>query len=184
MTEQMYWGRNEKLLPILHALDCPPESLMILERMPNAFLSDNEQKNGICLQAYDASKNIEMWERGRIFHNKFELRWEKQDSVFVIVYIGEPIELPMLHTKSLSEFETQDETYYLWGERMSADALESMNQPATMDVFLELQIPRLLSYPVSNQDGKNRVKISARHYLNSETGVLEFYRFRHLEEAT
>lgn len=184
MTEQMCWGRSEKLLPILHALDCPPESLMLLERIPNAFLSNDEQKNGICLQVYDASKDIEIWERGRIFHNKFELRWEKQGSVFVIVYIGEPIELSMLHTKSLSEFETQDETYYLWGKKMSVDALESMNQPAAMNVFLELQIPRLLSYPVSNQDGKDRVKISARHYLNSETGVLEFYRFRHLEGAT
>ena len=184
MTEQMCWERSEKLLPILHALDCPPESLMLLERIPKAFLSDDEQKNGICLQAYNASKDIETWERGRIFHNNFELRWERQESVFVIVYIGEPTALPMLHTKSLSEFEIQDETYYLWGERMSADALESMNQIEATNVFLELQIPRLLFYPVSNQDEKNRVKISVRHYLNPETGDLEFYRFRHLEEAT
>ena len=184
MTEQMCWGSSEKLLPILHALDCPPESLMLLQRMPQAFLSDDERKNGICLQAYDVSKNIEMWERGRIFHNKFELRWEKQEGVFLIVYIGEPTALPTLDTKSLLEFETQDEAYYLWGERMSADALESMKQPEAMNVFFELQIPQLLSYPVSNQDGKNRVKISVRHYLNSETGVLEFYRFRHLEVAT
>ena len=184
MTEQMCWGSSEKLLPILHALDCPLESLIMLERMPNAFLSDDERKNGICLQVYDGSQNCEAWERGRIFHNNFELKWEKQGSAFVIVYIGEPTELPMLHTKSLSEFETQDETYYLWGEKMLADTLESMNQPAVMNVFLELQIPRLLSYPVSNQDGKNRVKISARHYLNSETGVLEFYRFTHLEEVS
>ena len=136
------------------------------------------------MKAYDPSKNIETWERGRIFHKKFELRWEKQDNVFVIVYIGEPTALPMLHTKSLSEYNIQDEAYYLWGKRMSADDLESMKQPKTIKVFLELQIPRLLSYPVSNQDGKDRVKISARHYLNSETGDLEFYRFRHLEEVS
>ncbi len=184
MTEQICWGTAENLLPIVQALDCPPELLMMLERVPNAFLSDDEQKPGICLQPYDASENLEVWERGRIFHNNFELRWEKQDGVFVIVYIGEPTELPMPHTESLSEFETQDETYYLWGERMSPDNRKAVGQPNTTNLFLELQIPRLLPYPVSNQGVKSRVKISARHYLNSETRALEFYRFRHLEEVS
>ena len=184
MTEQICWGTTEKLSTIVQALDCPPELLMMLERVPTAFLSDDEQKPGICLQKYDASENLEAWERGRIFHNNFELRWEKQGGVFVIVYIGEPTELPMPHIMSLSEFETQDENYYLWGERMSADNLKAIDQPEATNLFLELQIPRLLPYPVSNRGGKLRVKISARHYLNSETGDLEFYRFRHLEEVS
>ncbi len=184
MTDQICWGTAENLLPIVQALDCPPELLMILERVPNVFLSDDEKKIGICLQKYDASENLEAWERGRIFHRNFELRWEKQGSVFVIGYIGEPTELPMPHIKSLSEFDIQDETYYLWGERMSADNLKAIDQPEATNLFLELQIPRLLFYPVSNQGGKSRVKISVRHYLNSETGALEFYRFRHLEEVS
>ena len=184
MPEQICWGTTEKLSTIIQALDCSPELLMMLERVPTVFLPDAEQKSGICLQPYDTSENLEAWERGRIFHNNFELRWEKQDSVFVIVYIGELTELPMPHTESLSEFETQDETYYLWGERMSADNLKAISQPETANLFLELQIPRLLPYPVSNRDGQSRVKISARHYLNAETGDLEFYRFRHLEEIS
>jgi CRISPR-associated protein (TIGR03984 family) len=184
MTEQICWGTTEKLSTIVQALDCPPELLMMLERVPTAFLSDDEQKPGICLQKYDASENLEAWERGRIFHNNFELRWEKQGGVFVIVYIGEPTELPMPHIKSLSEFEIQDETYYLWGERVSAGNLKRIGQPETANLFLELQIPRLLPYPVSNRGGKSRVKISARHYLNLETGDLEFYRFRYLEEVS
>ena len=73
--------------------------------------------------------------------------------------------------------------YYLWGERMTAGTLKLIDQPDAENLFLELQIPRLLSYPVSNQHDKSRVKLSARHYLNSETGTLEFYRFRHLEEV-
>ncbi len=184
MAEQICWGTSENLLPIVHALDRPPELLMMLERVPNVFLPDDEQELGICLQTYNSSENLEGWERGRIFHDNFELRWEKQDGVFVIVYIGEPTELPMPHTESLSEFETQDETYYLWGERMSADTLKAIGQPEATNLFLELQIPRLLPYPVPDGSGKSRVKISARHYLNSETGDLEFYRFRHLEEVS
>ena len=184
MTEQICWGTAENLLPIVQALDCPPELLMMLERVPTAFLPDAEQKSGICLKKYDTSENLEAWERGRIFHNNFELRWEKQGGVFVIVYIGELTELPMPHIMSLSGFETQDETYYLWGERMSADTLKAIGQPEATNSFLELQIPRLLPYPVRNGSGKSRVKISARHYLNSETGDLEFYRFRYLEEVS
>ena len=184
MTEQICWGTAENLLPIVQALDCPPELLMMLERVPTAFLPDAEQKPGICLKKYDTSENLEAWERGRIFHNIFELRWEKQGGVFVIVYIGEPTELPMPHIMSLSEFEVRDENYYLWGEKMSEGNLKAIDQSEATNLFLELQIPRLLPYPVSNRGGKSRVKISARHYLNSETGALEFYRFRYLEEVS
>ena len=183
MTEQICWGTTEKLLPIVQALECPSESLMMLERVPSTFLSDDERKKGICLRKYDASENFEAWEHGRIFHNDFELRWEKQGGAFVVVYIGEPKALPMLDTRPLLDFETQDDSYYLWGEKMTADILEIIDQQETTNLFLELQIPRLLHYPVSNRNERSRVKLSARHYLNSETGALEFYRFRHLEEV-
>ena len=184
MTEQIRWGMAADLLPIVRVLDCPPESLMMLERVPSTFLSDDEREKGICLRKYDVSENFEAWEQGRIFHDDFELRWEKQDSAFAVVYIGEPKELPMLDTRALSDFDPHDDNYYLWGERVTADTLESIGQPETTDLFLELQIPRLLHYPVSSKNKKFRVKLSTRHYLNSETGALEFYRFRHLEEVS
>ncbi len=184
MIENICWGTTENLLPIVQALDCPPKSLMMLERVPSTFLSDDEREKGICLRQYDASENFEAWEQGRIFHDDFELRWEKQDSTFTVIYIGEPKELPMLATRALSDFEHQDDSYYLWGEKMTEDTLELIGQPETTNLFLELQIPRLLHYPVSSENNKSRIKLSARHYLNLETGALEFYRFRHLEEVS
>ena len=183
MTEQFCWGRTGNLLPIVQALDCPPESLVMLERVPINFLSHGERENGVCLREYDANENFEIWERGRIFYNDFELRWEKQDGDFDIVYIGQPKKLLMLDTKPLSELETQDNSYYLWGEKITGDTLKKIGQPKAANLFLELQIPRLLSYPVSNRNEKFRVKLITRHYLNSKTGALEFYRFRHLEEV-
>lgn len=183
MTEQICWGTTVELHPIVQTLDCPAESLMMLERVPRNFFSDDEREKGICLRKYKASENFETWERGRIFHNDFELRWEKQDGAFVVVYIGEPKALSMPNTKLLSDFETQDDYYYLWGQKMTADDLKRIEQPETANLFLELQIPRLLCYPVSNRNGKFRVKLSARHYLNSEKGTLEFYRFLQLEEV-
>ena len=108
----------------------------------------------------------------------------KQGTTFHVVYIGKEKKALSIHdTMSLSGFDIQDENYYLWGEKMTADALKKIGQPQTTSLFLELQIPRLLSYPISNQCGRFRVKLSARHYLNSKTGVLEFYRFRFLEEV-
>lgn len=184
MTEHICWGTTENLFPIVQALACPPTSLMMLERVPSTFLSDDEREKGICLRKYDISENFEAWEQGRIFHDDFELRWEKQDSAFAVVYIGGTKELPMTNSRPLSNLETQDESYYLWGEKVTADTLELIGQPETTNLFLELQIPRLLHYPVSRKNKKFRVKLSARHYLNTETGSLEFYRFRHLEEVS
>ena len=183
MTEQLCWGTTEELLKIVSELIYPPDALMMLEHVPTAFLSDDERENGICLRKYTPDENLEAWERGRIFHKDFELRWEKHNTSFVIVYIGELKTLTLPHIKLLSNVESYDVSYYLWGERMTADTLKSIDQPDTENLFLELQIPRLLSYPVSNQQDKPRVKLSARHYLNSETGTLEFYRFRYLEEV-
>ncbi len=183
MKEQISWGMTDNLLPIMKKLDCPPESLAMLERVPKTFFSDDECAQGICVRTYDAHEDFETWEHGRIFHKNFELQWEKQDAVFSVVYIGKEKALPIHHTASLSDFEIRDESYYLWGEKMAADTLEKIGQPKATSLFLELQIPRLLHYPVSNQDGKLRVKLSARHYLNAKTGVLEFYRFRFLEEV-
>ena len=183
MTEQLCWGTTRDLIKIVSELTYPPETLMILERVPTSFLSDAERKNSICLRKYNPDENFETWERGRIFHNDFELRWEKHNADFVIVYIGESKTLTLPHIKLLSGVESHDVSYYLWGERMTADTLKSIDQPDAENLFLELQIPRLLSYPVSNQQDKLRVKLSARHYLNSETGTLEFYRFRYLEEV-
>ncbi len=183
MTEQICWGTTKDLFPIVQALASPPESLMMLERVPSSFLSDDEREKGICLRKYDDGEDFEAWEYGRIFHDDFELRWEKQSEAFSVVYIGEPKALQIPDTKPLSDFETRDDSYYLWGEKMTEDTLKLVGQPKTANLFLELQIPRLLRYPVSNRNEKFRVKLSARHYLNAKTGALEFYRFRHLEEV-
>lgn len=183
MAEQICWGMVDSLLQIVGALDYPPESMLMLERVPSTFLSDTERQEGICLRKYKANENLEIWEHGRIFCNDFELRWEKQEKGFVTVYIGEPKGLQLSDTELLSDFEIHDQSYYLWGEKMTEDTLQLINQLGATNSFLELQIPRLLHYPVSNRNEKFRVKLSARHYLNSETGKLEFYRFRYLEEV-
>lgn len=188
MSEHVGWGATEKLSDVVEKLDCLQESLMMLERTPGVFLPEDARENGIRLRKYDVDENVEDWERGRIFHENFELRWEKQDGTFSIVYIGGPkCSLPSgINTESLADFDTQDDGYYLWGEKVTADTLELLGRSGdeeTANSFLEPQIPRLLSYPVSNRNEKFRVKISVRHYLNRDTGALEFYRFRGLEEA-
>ena len=185
MTEHIYWCRTKDLNSIVQSLNCPPESLMMLERVPTTFLQESQRENGTCLRKYDAGENFDAWERGRIFHDDFELRWEKENGQFAVVYIGKEISLPTFTEESAANFsEMQPEIvdYYLWGEKVTTDNLKLIGQPETANLFLELQIPRLLRYPVSNRNKKFRVKLSVRHYLNPGTGVLKFYRFLHLEE--
>ena len=182
MTEHIYWHRAETLNSIVQSLNCPAESLMMLERLPTTFLDDADRENGICLRKFDTDENFDAWERGRIFHEDFELHWEKESGEFTVVYIGKQIDLPTFTEEVREEMESQVVDYYLWGEKVMKDQLRLIGQPETENLFLELQIPRLLRYPVPNQDKKTRIKLSVRHYLNAETGTLEFYRFLDLEE--
>jgi hypothetical protein len=185
VEEHIYLCRTEELNSIVQSLNCPPESLMMLVRVPTTFLQEAQRENGICLQKYDAGENFDAWEQGRIFHDDFELRWEKENGHFNVVYIGKEISLSIFteeESVKLSEMQTEIVNYYLWGEKLTKDNLKLIGQPETANLFLELQIPRLLRYPVSNRNERFRVKLSVRHYLNSNTGALEFYRFLHLEE--
>jgi hypothetical protein len=183
--EQIYWCRTEELNSVVQSLNCPPESLMMLERIPTTFLQEAQRENSICLRKYDADYDFDAWERGCIFNDDFELHWEKENGQFTVVYIGREISLPIFteeESVKLSDMQTEVVAYYLWGEKVTKDNLKLIGQPETANLFLELQIPRLLRYPVSNRNERFRVKLSVKHYLNPGTGVLEFYRFLHLEE--
>ena len=58
MTEQLCWGATGNLIPIVKKLNCPPEALMMLARLPNTFLSDAEREKAVCLEKYEAERKI------------------------------------------------------------------------------------------------------------------------------
>lgn len=183
MDETIYWARTDDLNTVVAMLPHHGEALMILERVPTTWLDEDERKEGLCFQQFDGDVDFNMWERGRIFCPTFELRWDRVDGAFQVVYVGEGADLPGLQPASevnLSVLSVEERAYYLWGERVDDDDLPRIGQPNGTDVFVELQVPRLLRYPVSEQT--RRVKLRVREYKEPATGQLVCHRFHSLEK--
>lgn len=183
MAERFYWCVTNDVDSIVRSIELPEDTLMMLERIPDRWLSEPEREVGICFHFYQADEEFNNWERGRVFNEKFELRWEKQNGKFHVVYIGEKSELPNLSEDTsikINQMESKDMAYYLWGKKLDNEALRLIGRPETENLFAELQIPRLFDYPIEKGSDKEfRVKLVVRHY--SVHSTLNFYRFLKLE---
>ena len=157
---------------------------MWLERLPLTFLTETERAHGIRLEKFDLTIEFDEWARGRIFAPSGELRWEQQDGMFWAVFCGEYVDLhgfiretsPELQPEQLTIYER---AYYLWGTRVKANEQATLGLPAETIAFVELQIPRVLHYPVSSNT--KRVKMKVKEYMTAN-GVPAYARFVGLEE--
>jgi hypothetical protein len=163
---------------------------MYLERVPNAWLTEPERENGIRLEKFDAATDFAAWERGRIFCEAFELRWEKVDGAFHLVYAGAPVELDHFRPAEVTLTPEEDEgerdgAYHLWGKRVAADKLDLVGaeEEDGYAPFVEGKVSRVLYYPVSPADHKQRIKLTVREYVDPEDGRVIYYRFRGIEEV-
>jgi hypothetical protein len=186
MTDIIQWARLDDLSATVSALAWPSPSFMYLERVPDRWLSQEERERGLRLEMLDLEAAFNAWERGRVFCEAFELRWEKLDGAFQTVYVGPAADLPGFAPADeldLSAVKVRERSYDLWGNRVPDDQLETVGAPTGTDlaVFLEFKIPRLLLYPVSEE--ARRVRLRACEYLDPSDGTLCYYRFEKLEEA-
>ena len=186
MADTIQWARLTDLLPIISALAWHDLSYMYLERIPEAWVSESERYDGLRLERLDQRTPFNEWERGRLFCQDFELRWEKMDGAFQVVYVGAPPDdLPGFTPTDeldLSHADTRIRSYYLWGRRVSDEQLTAVGaskQPAA-EVFIELRIPRHLHYPVSA--AAQQVKVQVCEYIDPTSGTTVYYRFQGLEE--
>jgi len=166
--------------PTLADLVSADETLMLLEQVPLTWLEDEARKDGLRLEPCETTTDFNGWQRGRIFNPAFELRWERTDGAFQIVYCGQQIDLPDFHlADGIDLTNLVANSYFLWGAKVQEDDLALIGQPAGSQVFVELQVPRLLRYPVSAQ--ARQVKLQVAEYRDA-AGVLVYYRFQGLEE--
>jgi len=182
MSEAFYWQVTDDINSTIRTISFPENTLMILERVPDRWLSDIEIENGLIFSSFQLDHDFNNWECGRIFNESFELYWQKQDSRFHAVYIGEKVELSGFYEDDsfdIRQIESKDIAYYLWGRKLP-DGIDLVGKSEEDILFGELQIPRLLDYPIENNiDKESRVKLIVRHYLYNST--LKFYRFVKLE---
>ncbi|HAG08197.1 MAG TPA: hypothetical protein DCK87_01330 [Desulfotomaculum sp.] len=155
---------------------------MILERVPKSWL-DKDQK-GIIFQKFNYDFLFSTFEKGRIFDYDRELRWEITESgEFWVVYAGKDIILPELNSIPTEYLETSTSTYLLWGKKVTSEILKQLERNEK-NLFIELQIPRILQYPVESETNKKtRVELKAFEYIDKETGQVIFSRFYDLEEV-
>ena len=185
MTDTIQWARLEDPSPAVQAIIWPEPSYMYLERVPDAWLNEDERRNGLRLEVLDPATPFGEWERGRIFCEAFEVRWEKLDGRFQTVYVGPPVGVPGFSPADEVDLAATDSgtcRYYLWGNRVPDDKLPILgaDKPPNAEVFIEFRVPRVLHYPVSSD--ARRVKLKVCEYVDPTTGATVYHRFQGLEE--
>jgi len=189
MSEAVYSGTISFIKPLIQTFPVTSDTLMILEKLPAGWIEfeRHQPDSGLKFTRFNEDEDFSVWGRGRIFNQTAELRWEQTGSGFQVVYIGPPIALSELTadaTFNLADVDKRETCYYLWGQRMSKDQLKDINWPdqAATDIFVELQTPRVLRYPVET-GVVGRLKLQVMEYYTQQTGHLLMYRFKGVEAA-
>jgi len=186
MTDEgIFWARLDDPGSAVDALDVPTSGVMYLERVPNAWLSDAERRDGLRLIPFEPGVEFGRWERGRLFCDRFELRWERLEGAFQTVYVGEAIDLTGFAAAEeidLSAAESVDREILLWGSAVARERLESVRVPDVegFSAFVDFRISRLLRYPVGADAA--RVRLRMREYRDPASGERVYYRFLGLKE--
>ncbi len=181
MSESIYWAKLTDLQATIQVLPNREDSLMILERLPLTWLDKRTCQYGVRFEKFQPNESFNQWERGRIFNTEAEFRWEKVANIFQTVYVGAettmlPAEFRREESLDLSNAICKTQSYFLWGERLTPEKLEIIKQPKHEQLYLELQIGRLLRYPVAKQG--QRVQLHVMEYFEPQTQQRLYYRFQ------
>ena len=148
MSEIILTCADVALAATLGGLNVPANAVVFVERSSSRWLDESELADGIRLSPYDAGMPLESWESGRVFCDKWEVRWDKSHAV----YTGESADLAGFESgPDISSCARIEKSCYLWGKR-------------DRERFIELRIPRVLTYPVS--EGA-RVKLRVAEWFDS-----------------
>lgn len=185
MAEQIQWARLSEPTQAIRSLSWTLPAYMYLERVPELWLSDDEAAAGVRFDLLDPQANFSEWERGRVFCSDYELRWEKLDGAYQTVVIGNAPSLNGFALATEVDLDTasvQTHGYLLWGHRVEDEkvSLIGAQHAPNAQIYLELRIPRILRYPVT--DKSHQVRLRVREYSDPKSGDLLYCRFVGLEE--
>jgi hypothetical protein len=108
------------------------------------------------------------WDRGRIFNDRTEIRWEREGNSFHVVWISDDDLISTEWNKEAITHTNGTREILLWGERDEDNA----------DKWYEKQIPRFLEYPVKTNG--QRAYIQVQEYSIKDN--LTIYRFKGVVE--
>jgi hypothetical protein len=194
MTEILYAGTisRDKMPLLVTACHFEPEARFLAEHIPNRFIETAQARRELLRFMYVKDGTpCAAYVTGRIFQEDRELRWEQHKEAFRVVYLGPTdstdenifYEYGLKNKgKELEALKKSSEPtyYYLFGERLKTEDLPYFGKTAQPGDFAVVRIPRVLRYPVP-QDDKPSVRLLVREYHNAVTGNVDLFRFQGLE---
>ncbi|HIE30405.1 TPA: hypothetical protein EYP66_24355 [Candidatus Poribacteria bacterium] len=107
-----------------------------------------------------------LFEKGRAFNEKIEVRWKKRDDGFHLVALSEDKSLLQNLQLADEKWAIERTRLLLWGEYNAA-----------VGQFIEVRIPRVLEYPKPQRVKiGDRLQILAYNYLQKD--IIQFTRYR------
>ncbi len=181
MNEQTAWTHTSSITAIIQSVAWTTgQTYMYLELIPLALLHAKDIHTGIRLEHYDATTPFDNWRRGRVFDTHQEVKWEWYNGSFHIVSCGKQIPQGLTAFPLNAARVSIDNWYYIWGTQTDNTEIRAMQPNANAAAFVELQIPRILSYPVS--ENAWRVQIHMKEFYASN-GALCYTRWCGLKEV-
>jgi hypothetical protein len=186
VTDKIYAKPVEDIDALIASYHFSSDAYVLVEQLPvNVVLKPEERQNLLLFKRFgeiEPETRLSNYTSGRIFTPEYELRWERQDGKFQVVYVGQE------RSQLLPEAETEINTtsfrtthYYLFGRRLDDNDVAKIGPPAEIGDFAELRIPRLLRYPeLPNAPRAQRLRLAVREYID-ETGQVQLFRFLDLE---
>lgn len=194
MAEVVYTASlsEEQLKALSKAVDFAKEARLVAERQPDSIIKNDKERNDLLYFNYwSESQEVDLlaYTSGRIFGANGELRWERQGEKLRVIYVGDSKQEGILRDFG---FQRRDEGlvepddpryYYLFGERIKAVDLPKIGQRAQEGDFANARIPRILRYPVENNE-QTHVRLGVREFYDAGTGEVMLTRFYSLEAIT
>lgn len=194
MSEILYTGLPsiDKMLQIVAACHFDPDALFLGELLPTHPIVTRKERHDLLLFTYAKDEiPYTKYTSGRIFQQDRELRWEKQQDQIRVIYLG-PAEnnitgiLEEYGLKSKQETldaltrSTEETWYSLFGERIKSVDLPYFGKSAQPGDFAVVRIPRVLRYPVCQNDEPS-ARLLVCEYHNKETDSVDLFRFQAVE---
>lgn len=185
--EVLSTGQVSDLTAFLVSCAFPPESFVLVEQIPGHVFANPREGEGLLrfVRLSDAV-DLNMFTSGRVFHQDFELRWERESvgtQTVRVVYLGKAEALPteLSPDQKLDQWraglEPRSRRYYLFGTLLSTQQVQQMGLPENQHAYAEVRVPRILYYPVKAP----RLQLVVREYIEKSTGQVRLLRFEDLK---
>lgn len=190
MEEIIATGPVSDIATLIKACNFPPEAFILTENFPPYRINDQRERQNLLRFARledgldKDSFAVNNTTSGRVFLPDFELRWEKKEHEYWVIYLGAKRDLPALKVdedvlKKLQKREASKK-YYLFGEVLDSQRLSHMGLEGTTGYYAEVRIPRLLRYPPL-PNAPRRVQLVICEYVDKTMGSVQLFRFQNLE---